>query len=39
MKLDMTYRPPDHLEKLTAKLYETPPDVIEAVKKIAPNIR
>jgi tripartite-type tricarboxylate transporter receptor subunit TctC len=36
MRLDMTYRPPEHLERLVAKLYETPPDVVEAVKKLIP---
>jgi tripartite-type tricarboxylate transporter receptor subunit TctC len=39
IKLDMTYRPFEHLEQLVAHLYETPPDVIEKVKKIAPNMR
>jgi tripartite-type tricarboxylate transporter receptor subunit TctC len=39
MKLDMTYRPPDHLERLVAQLYATPPDVIETIKKISPNLR
>jgi tripartite-type tricarboxylate transporter receptor subunit TctC len=36
MKLDMTYRPPADLEALVAKLYQTPPSVIEAVKKLVP---
>jgi tripartite-type tricarboxylate transporter receptor subunit TctC len=39
MKLDMTYRPQDALERSVAKLYETPPDVIEAVKKLVPNMQ
>ncbi len=39
MKLDMSYRPPEHLERLVAKLYETPPDVIEAVKKLIPAVQ
>jgi tripartite-type tricarboxylate transporter receptor subunit TctC len=39
MKLDMTYRPPEHLEQLLAKLYATPPSVIDDVKKIVPNLR
>jgi hypothetical protein len=39
MKLDMSYRPPEALERLVAKLYETPPDVIEAVKKLVPNLQ
>ena len=29
MKLDMTYRPPEHLEQLVTHLYETPPALIE----------
>jgi tripartite-type tricarboxylate transporter receptor subunit TctC len=39
LKLDMTYRAPDHLEQLIARLYDTPPHVIEAVKKVAPNLQ
>ncbi len=39
MKLDMTYRPPAHLEKLVAHLYDTPPQVVENLKKIAPSLR
>ena len=39
IKLDMTYRPPDHLERLVANLYETPPALIETVKKLVPNLR
>ncbi len=39
MKLDMIYRPPEHLEKLVARLYETPPELIARVKKISPNLR
>jgi len=39
IRLDMTYRRPEHLERLVTQLYETPPDVIEKVKKIAPNMR
>jgi tripartite-type tricarboxylate transporter receptor subunit TctC len=38
MKLDMTYRPPDHLERLVANLFATPADVVEAVKKLVPNL-
>jgi tripartite-type tricarboxylate transporter receptor subunit TctC len=37
MKLDMTYTPPDHLEQLVARLYATPPAVIETVKALLPN--
>jgi tripartite-type tricarboxylate transporter receptor subunit TctC len=36
IKLDMTYRPPDHLERLVAALYETPPALVETVKKLVP---
>jgi len=39
MKMDMTYRPPDHLERLVASLYETPPALIETVKKLVPNLQ
>ena len=39
MKLDMVYRPPDHLARLVAQLYATPPELIAAVKKISPNLR
>jgi len=39
MKMDMSYRPPDHLERLVAQLYETPPDLIETVKKLVPNLQ
>jgi tripartite-type tricarboxylate transporter receptor subunit TctC len=39
LKLDMTYRAPDHLERLVASLYETPPALIETVKKLVPNLR
>ena len=37
MTLDMTYTPPDHLEQLVARLYDTPPTVIETVKALLPN--
>jgi len=36
LKLDMTFRPPDVLAKLVDDLYETPPSVIETVKKLVP---
>ena len=38
MKLDMAYRPPEHLERLIANLYETPPATVETVKKLVPNL-
>ncbi len=37
MKLDMAYRPPEHLERLIANLYRTSPAIVEAVKKLVPN--
>src|SRR5262249_8385353 len=37
IKLDMTYRPPDHLERLVAALYQTPPAFIENVRKPVPS--
>jgi hypothetical protein len=37
IKMDMTYTPPEHLEQLVAKLYQTPPAVIETVKALLPN--
>lgn len=39
MKLDMTYRPPDHLERLVANLYATPLAVVEAVRKLVPMLQ
>ncbi len=38
MKLDMAYRPPEHLERLVASLYQTSPAMIETVKKLVPNL-
>ena len=37
--LDMTYRPPENLEKLVNQLYATPPALIEQLKSISPNLR
>jgi len=39
MKLDMVYRAPEQLEQLLAKLYDTPPAMIDEIKKIVPNLR
>jgi tripartite-type tricarboxylate transporter receptor subunit TctC len=39
MKLDMVYRPPQHLEEVVAHLYETPPALIEKAKTISPNLK
>ncbi len=37
IKIDMTFHSPAHLERLVASLYQTPPDLIETVKKLVPN--
>ena len=39
IKMDMTYRPPDHLEQLVAALYHTPPALIETVEKLVPSVQ
>ena len=39
MKLDMTYRPPAHLEQVVAHLYETSPETIAKAKEISPNLK
>ena len=39
IKLDMSFRPPEDLERLVAKLYATPPEIIEAAKRLVPNIQ
>jgi tripartite-type tricarboxylate transporter receptor subunit TctC len=39
LKLDMSYHPPSHLERLVANLYETPPAMIETVKRLVPNLQ
>ncbi len=39
IKMDMTYTPPDHLEQLVAKLYQTPPALIAKVKGLLPNMK
>jgi tripartite-type tricarboxylate transporter receptor subunit TctC len=39
MKLDMTYRPPQHLEQVVTQLYETPPEMVEKAREISPNLR
>jgi tripartite-type tricarboxylate transporter receptor subunit TctC len=38
MKLDMAYRPPQHLEQLIANLYRTSPAMVETVKKLVPSL-
>jgi tripartite-type tricarboxylate transporter receptor subunit TctC len=37
IKMDMTYTPPDRLEQLVAKLYATPPRLIDTIKDILPS--
>jgi tripartite-type tricarboxylate transporter receptor subunit TctC len=37
MKMDMTYRSPEDLERLVADLYQTPTTLIETVKKLVPS--
>lgn len=39
MKLDMTYREPNHLADVVAQLYATPPALIEKAKEISPNLK
>ena len=39
IKLDMSYRPPDALERLVAQLYDTPAELIDTVKKLVPSIQ
>jgi hypothetical protein len=39
IKMDMTYTPPEHLERLVAKLYQTPPALIGTVKALLPNMK
>ena len=39
MKLDMVYRPPEHLEQVVKNLYATPQALIEKAKQISPNLR
>ena len=39
IKMDMTFHSPEQLERLVAALYATPPDLIETVKKLVPNLQ
>ncbi len=39
LQVDMSWRPPENLERLTAAIYKTSPDMIEAVKKLVPNMQ
>ena len=35
----MTFRSPEHLERVVAALYATPTQVVEAAKKLVPNLQ
>ena len=37
-KIDMSFRPPEDLDRITKALYATPADLIESVKKLLPDI-
>jgi tripartite-type tricarboxylate transporter receptor subunit TctC len=39
MKMDVTYRSPGQLERAVAALYQTPPALVETVKKLVPNVQ
>ena len=39
LQVDMSWRPPENLERLTAALYKTSPEMIDAVKKLVPNMQ
>jgi tripartite-type tricarboxylate transporter receptor subunit TctC len=39
IKMDMIFHTPAHLEKLVESLYQTPPELIETVKKLVPNLQ
>jgi tripartite-type tricarboxylate transporter receptor subunit TctC len=39
IKIDMTFHAPGHLETLVESLYQTPPELIETVKKLVPNLQ
>jgi tripartite-type tricarboxylate transporter receptor subunit TctC len=38
LQVDMSWRSPEDLERITASLYATSPELIEAVKKLVPNL-
>jgi tripartite-type tricarboxylate transporter receptor subunit TctC len=38
INLDMSYRPPDGLERLVTELYDTPAEMLETVRKLVPNL-
>jgi hypothetical protein len=37
-QVDMAWRAPEDLERITDSLYKTPPELIENVKKLVPNL-
>ena len=39
MKLDMVYRPPEHLDQVVASLYATPAETVEKAKQISPILK
>ena len=39
LQVDMSWRSPADLERITASLYKTSPELIEAVKKLVPNLQ
>jgi len=39
LKLDMSYHAPAQLERLVANLYETPPAMIDTIKRLVPNLQ
>jgi tripartite-type tricarboxylate transporter receptor subunit TctC len=39
LKLDMSYHTPAQLERLVANLYQTPPAMIETIKRLVPNLQ
>jgi hypothetical protein len=38
-RIDMTYHSPAQLERLVDALYQTPPELIDVVKKLVPNMQ
>ena len=39
LKLDMSYHTPAQLERLVGNLYETPPAMIDTIKRLVPNMQ
>jgi hypothetical protein len=38
-KLDMTFQSPAQLERLVGNLYQTPPALIDTIKRLVPNLQ